>query len=69
MPKAAAQTASCSPPSPKISLCIAMRRESCSSSPITKSNITTPNSAMWVIEPVSVKSAKPDGPMAMPAAR
>ena len=65
----AAEPSSCTLPQPKIGRRSAHSRFGSSSSPTRKSISTTPNSAKCRIVAASVTSCRPQGPMAMPAAR
>ncbi|MNY01082.1 hypothetical protein D3C86_1335960 [compost metagenome] len=56
-------------PSPKICRRRFHNRDGCISSPMTKRNITTPNSATCRMVCASLKKPMPKGPMASPAAR
>ena len=72
MPAAAStmpETTTCATPSPKMSRRSAHSRDGFSSSPMTKRSITTPSWATLRIDSGSVKSRRPNGPIAIPAAR
>ena len=66
---AAPQTTTCVRPSPKICRRMFHSRDGCISRPITNRNITTPSSAICRIVCGSRKKARPNGPIATPAAR
>ena len=59
----------CAAPRPKMSRLRLHSRDGFSSSPMTKSSSTTPNSATPRTESGSRNSFSPNGPMAMPATR
>jgi hypothetical protein len=65
----AVEPSSCTVPQPKIGRRRAHSRRGSSSSPTRNSISTTPNSAICRIAVASVTSRRPQGPMAMPAAR
>jgi hypothetical protein len=65
----APQTSTCRLPRPKMARRSAHRCEGCISRPMTKRNITTPSSAVWMMVCGSLNQPKPKGPMARPAAR
>ncbi|MNG02776.1 hypothetical protein D3C84_858190 [compost metagenome] len=64
-----AQTTTCRLPRPKICLRSSHRCEGFVSSPITKRNITTPNSATSIMVWGLLISCSPKGPIISPAAR
>ncbi len=66
---AAPDSASCSVPPPKTARRIACRRFVSSSSPITNSISTTPNSEKCRIDSTSSTNPSPQGPIAAPAIR
>ncbi len=66
---AAAVSASCATPSPKMARRIAKRRDNSSSSPIRNSSITTPSSATVRMLSGVLNRRKPNGPMITPATR
>jgi hypothetical protein len=66
---AALVAATCAVPMPKMGLRSCQTRRGLSSRPTRNSSSTTPNSAKWRIASGAVTSARPQGPMAAPAAR
>ena len=64
-----AVTITCAVPSPNTCRRMAHSRAGLSSTPITNSRKTTPNSAMWRMSSTSPISPSPQGPMSAPAAR
>ncbi|MCY1546393.1 hypothetical protein D9M68_823890 [compost metagenome] len=65
----AAQSSICSVPPPNTAARMAHRRLGSSSSPMTKSISTTPSSDTCRMAAGSLTSAKPTGPITMPATR
>jgi len=65
----AAQPSTCAEPRPKMGRRMLHRRAGCSSSPTRNSISTTPNSAKCRMSCTLLTSERPQGPMAMPAAR
>ena len=65
----AAAKITCMLPSPKICRRRFHKCEGFISKPITKRNITTPNSATWIMACGSSKNFRPKGPIIRPAAR
>ncbi len=68
-PIAIAVSTSWAAPRPNMSRRIASRRPSSSSSPMRNSSITTPSSATATMLSGVANTARPNGPMTMPATR